>query len=75
MDFSTKLKIIDPIENGMLERNIWSKFNTSKGVIARIKKHKGEILTLNKDMPSSSALKKEKTSQFMLKIKNLKRKL
>ena len=58
MDLSTKLKISDSIENGMLERNICSKFNTSKGVISRIKKHKDEILTLSNDMPSSSALKK-----------------
>jgi len=70
-----KLKIIDAIDNGMSERNICSKFKTSKGVIARIKKHKDEILTLRNDMSSSSALKKEITFQFMLKIKNLKRKL
>ena len=75
MDLSTKLKIIDAIENGMSERNKCSKFKTSKGVIARNKKHKDEILTLSNEMSSLSALKKEKPSQFMLKIKNLKRKL
>ena len=48
MDLSKKLKIIDANENGISERNICSKFNTSKGVITRIKKHKDEILTLNK---------------------------
>jgi len=75
MDLSKKLKIIDANENGISERNICSKFNTSKGVITRIKKHKDEILNLSNDMSSSSALKKEKTSQFILKIRNLKRKL